>query len=228
MSSFNAKIWGCGWFYVVFNPPTARGQCSNLSSVIWLFILLVETQRTWPMKHDIASLTALSQYIESELLYRDTYRIAGFANKQVYRVSCDVSAVVLEMNTCFCPMCLSREHLIRLQHENKMLKLAQEGSDNEKIALLQSLLEDANRRKSELETENRSAVCLIGRSLTGMWIDRRLPLCILQFVHWSVPLYSGWSISGWWRNRVRSRSCRGLCRRRVPKRMMWVLNALVQ
>lgn len=36
-----------------------------------------------------------------------------------------------------------------------MLKLAQEGSDNEKIALLQSLLEDANRRKSELETENR-------------------------------------------------------------------------
>lgn len=37
-----------------------------------------------------------------------------------------------------------------------MLKLAQEGSDNEKIALLQSLLEDANRRTSELETENRS------------------------------------------------------------------------
>lgn len=36
-----------------------------------------------------------------------------------------------------------------------MLKLSQEGSDNEKIALLQSLLEDANRRKSELETENR-------------------------------------------------------------------------
>uniref|UniRef100_A0A8D0D0Q6 Protein Hook homolog 3 n=1 Tax=Sander lucioperca TaxID=283035 RepID=A0A8D0D0Q6_SANLU len=50
---------------------------------------------------------------------------------------------------------ISNEHLIRLQHENKMLKLAQEGSDNEKIALLQSLLEDANRRKNELETENR-------------------------------------------------------------------------
>uniref|UniRef100_A0A8C9SYF6 Protein Hook homolog 3 n=1 Tax=Scleropages formosus TaxID=113540 RepID=A0A8C9SYF6_SCLFO len=45
--------------------------------------------------------------------------------------------------------------LIRLQHENKMLKLNQEGSDNEKIALLQSLLEDANSRKNELETENR-------------------------------------------------------------------------
>uniref|UniRef100_A0A7N8X1F1 Protein Hook homolog 3 n=1 Tax=Mastacembelus armatus TaxID=205130 RepID=A0A7N8X1F1_9TELE len=52
-------------------------------------------------------------------------------------------------------LCVYREHLIRLQHENKMLKLAQEGSDNEKIALLQSLLEDANRRKNELETENR-------------------------------------------------------------------------
>lgn len=51
------------------------------------------------------------------------------------------------------PCC--REKLIRLQHENKILKLNQEGSDNEKIALLQSLLEDANRRESELETENR-------------------------------------------------------------------------
>uniref|UniRef100_A0AAY4A4V4 Calponin-homology (CH) domain-containing protein n=1 Tax=Denticeps clupeoides TaxID=299321 RepID=A0AAY4A4V4_9TELE len=47
------------------------------------------------------------------------------------------------------------DRLIRLQHENKMLKLNQEGSDNEQIALLQSLLEDANSRKNELETENR-------------------------------------------------------------------------
>ncbi|OBS64503.1 hypothetical protein A6R68_06958, partial [Neotoma lepida] len=47
-----------------------------------------------------------------------------------------------------------REKLIRLQHENKMLKINQEGSDNEKIALLQSLLDDANLRKNELETEN--------------------------------------------------------------------------
>lgn len=51
--------------------------------------------------------------------------------------------------------CSFREKLIRLQHENKMLKLNQEGSDNEKIALLQSLLDDANLRKNELETENR-------------------------------------------------------------------------
>uniref|UniRef100_A0AAR2LZJ8 Protein Hook homolog 3 n=1 Tax=Pygocentrus nattereri TaxID=42514 RepID=A0AAR2LZJ8_PYGNA len=50
---------------------------------------------------------------------------------------------------------LDRERLIRLQHENKMLKLNQEGSDNEQIALLKSLLEDANARKNELETENR-------------------------------------------------------------------------
>ncbi|XP_076867484.1 protein Hook homolog 3 isoform X2 [Brachyhypopomus gauderio] len=48
-----------------------------------------------------------------------------------------------------------RERMIRLQHENKMLKLNQEGSDNEQIALLKSLLEDANVRKNELETENR-------------------------------------------------------------------------
>ncbi|KAK1787262.1 hypothetical protein P4O66_002772 [Electrophorus voltai] len=48
-----------------------------------------------------------------------------------------------------------RERMIRLQHENKMLKLNQEGSDNEQIALLKSLLEVANARKNELETENR-------------------------------------------------------------------------
>ncbi|XP_058022266.1 protein Hook homolog 3 [Ahaetulla prasina] len=48
-----------------------------------------------------------------------------------------------------------KEKLIRLQHENRVLKLHQEGSDNERIALLQSLLDDANLRKNELETENR-------------------------------------------------------------------------
>ncbi|XP_076217209.1 protein Hook homolog 3-like isoform X1 [Aptenodytes patagonicus] len=48
-----------------------------------------------------------------------------------------------------------KEKLIHLQHENKMLKLNQEGSDNEKITLLQSLLDGTNLRKNELETENR-------------------------------------------------------------------------
>ncbi|NXA57254.1 HOOK3 protein, partial [Nothocercus julius] len=48
-----------------------------------------------------------------------------------------------------------KEKLIRLQHENKMLKLNQEGSENQKIALLQSLLDDTNLQKNELETENR-------------------------------------------------------------------------
>lgn len=76
---------------------------------------------------------------------------------------------------------VSREHVIRLQHENKMLKLAQEGSDNEKIALLQSLLEDANRRKSELETENRSATTL----------HRGVGWLFSASVHRSVVLCSG-------------------------------------
>ncbi|NXY77050.1 HOOK3 protein, partial [Glareola pratincola] len=48
-----------------------------------------------------------------------------------------------------------KEKLIHLQHENKMLKLNQEGSDSEKITLLQSLLDGTNLRKNELETENR-------------------------------------------------------------------------
>nr|XP_015211260.1 PREDICTED: protein Hook homolog 1 isoform X4 [Lepisosteus oculatus] len=48
-----------------------------------------------------------------------------------------------------------REKFIRLQHENKMLRLQQEGSENERIAELQIQLEEAHRCKSELETENR-------------------------------------------------------------------------
>ncbi|KAJ1170479.1 hypothetical protein NDU88_002355 [Pleurodeles waltl] len=48
-----------------------------------------------------------------------------------------------------------REVFIRLQHENKMLRLQQEGSENERIAELQGQLEEKHRKMSELETENR-------------------------------------------------------------------------
>ncbi|KAM6458075.1 protein Hook homolog 1 [Liasis olivaceus] len=48
-----------------------------------------------------------------------------------------------------------REMFIRLQHENKMLHLQQEGSENEQIAELQEKLEQKNRMINELETENR-------------------------------------------------------------------------
>ncbi|XP_041126786.1 protein Hook homolog 1-like [Polyodon spathula] len=48
-----------------------------------------------------------------------------------------------------------REKFIRLQHENKMLRVQQEGSENERITALQGQLEEAHRRRSELETENR-------------------------------------------------------------------------
>ncbi|KAM4721515.1 protein Hook homolog 1 [Rhinophrynus dorsalis] len=48
-----------------------------------------------------------------------------------------------------------REVFIRLQHENKMLRLQQEGSQNEHIAQLQAQLDEKQRKMSELETENR-------------------------------------------------------------------------
>ncbi|XP_034271091.1 protein Hook homolog 1 [Pantherophis guttatus] len=48
-----------------------------------------------------------------------------------------------------------RDMFIRLQHENKMLHLQQEGSENEQIAGLQEKLEQKNRMINELETENR-------------------------------------------------------------------------
>ncbi|XP_030627393.1 protein Hook homolog 1 [Chanos chanos] len=48
-----------------------------------------------------------------------------------------------------------REKFIRLQHENKMLRVQQEGSVNERIAELQTQLEEAHRARSKLDTENR-------------------------------------------------------------------------
>ncbi|KAI4892539.1 hypothetical protein NFI96_024703 [Prochilodus magdalenae] len=48
-----------------------------------------------------------------------------------------------------------REKFIRLQHENKMLRVQQEDSENERIVELQVHLEDARRARSELDTENR-------------------------------------------------------------------------
>ncbi|XP_029542148.2 protein Hook homolog 1-like isoform X2 [Oncorhynchus nerka] len=48
-----------------------------------------------------------------------------------------------------------REKFIRLQHENKMLRVQQEGSENDKISELQTLIEVAHRTCSELDTDNR-------------------------------------------------------------------------
>ncbi|XP_056132432.1 protein Hook homolog 1 [Lampris incognitus] len=48
-----------------------------------------------------------------------------------------------------------REKFIRLQHENKMLRVQQEDCETEKIADLQTQLEEAHRTCSELATENR-------------------------------------------------------------------------
>ncbi|TKC33829.1 hypothetical protein EI555_015008, partial [Monodon monoceros] len=48
-----------------------------------------------------------------------------------------------------------REVFIRLQHENKMLRLQQEGTENERIEELQEQLEQKHRKMNELETEQR-------------------------------------------------------------------------
>ncbi|XP_019936996.1 protein Hook homolog 1 [Paralichthys olivaceus] len=48
-----------------------------------------------------------------------------------------------------------RERFIRLQHENKMLRVQQEDYEQEKIAALQAQLEDAHKTRSELDTDNR-------------------------------------------------------------------------
>ncbi|KAM9763023.1 protein Hook homolog 1 [Menidia menidia] len=48
-----------------------------------------------------------------------------------------------------------RERFIRLQHENKMLRVQQEDCERERIASLQAQLEEADKTRSNLDTENR-------------------------------------------------------------------------
>ena len=51
--------------------------------------------------------------------------------------------------------CVCREKLLRLQHENKMLRVQQEPQEGERIAALQEQLEDAHRSRCKLDTDNR-------------------------------------------------------------------------
>ena len=57
--------------------------------------------------------------------------------------------------SCTCMSISHREKLLRLEHENKMLKLRDTGDNEEQSQVLQTLLDDANLRKNELETELR-------------------------------------------------------------------------
>uniref|UniRef100_A0A8C1V8Z3 Hook microtubule-tethering protein 1 n=1 Tax=Cyprinus carpio TaxID=7962 RepID=A0A8C1V8Z3_CYPCA len=70
-----------------------------------------------------------------------------------------LQAVTTEGHLYLCMLivyvCFSREKFIRLQHENKMLRLQQEESENERITELQEQLEEARRARSQLDTENR-------------------------------------------------------------------------
>ena len=45
--------------------------------------------------------------------------------------------------------------MLRLEHENKMLKLQSSGESSEQSEMLQTMLDDANARKNELETDLR-------------------------------------------------------------------------
>lgn len=55
----------------------------------------------------------------------------------------------------FCFVWLVREKFIRLQHENKMLRVQHEDYEREKIAALQAQLEVAHKTRSVVDTENR-------------------------------------------------------------------------
>lgn len=48
-----------------------------------------------------------------------------------------------------------RERLIRLQHENKILKINEGATVDKQLTLVQSMLDDSRSRVNELETDNR-------------------------------------------------------------------------
>lgn len=76
---------------------------------------------------------------------------------------CSSLAVCVNTDFFFLFVGLFREKFIRLQHENKMLRVQQEESEREKIAALQTQLEEAHKAQSELDTENRSEqlICVL-------------------------------------------------------------------
>lgn len=48
-----------------------------------------------------------------------------------------------------------RQKLVRLQHENTMLKMNQKEPEEDKISVLQSLLDDTRQQYNELRLDNR-------------------------------------------------------------------------
>jgi protein HOOK3 len=56
---------------------------------------------------------------------------------------------------CEVVLCITREQLLRLEHENKLLKMSASGTQSEEVQDLQSRLDTASARNNELETEVR-------------------------------------------------------------------------
>ena len=55
-------------------------------------------------------------------------------------------------------LCMCRERLMRLEHENKMLKMGSGAGNEDSTTVSSDLLDAANARKNELETEVRYRV----------------------------------------------------------------------
>ena len=50
---------------------------------------------------------------------------------------------------------MRRQKLVRLQHENTMLKMNQKEPEEDKISVLQSILDDTRQQYNELRLDNR-------------------------------------------------------------------------
>ena len=127
-------------------------------------------------------------------------------------------------------ICDCREKFIRLQHENKMLRVQQEEYERENITALQLQLEEAHKTRSELDTENRWTEPISPpRSPTDWWDGASLLfssvkfyIVLNSFLKCILFFLSDWVESGSLSCSSRSRISRRLCRVRRLNLMMWV------
>ena len=100
------------------------------------------------------------------LLHQVCYHVTpGVLSRYTGLLSCYTKCVIILRRVCCCVtqsvvvlhsvLCCYREKMIRLQHENKMLRVQQSDRESEQGQLLQNQLDDANTRKNELESEVR-------------------------------------------------------------------------
>ncbi|XP_059897382.1 protein Hook homolog 1-like [Gadus macrocephalus] len=140
-----ARVCACMpmWFRLEAAKDDYRIHCEELEKQ------LIEVQHC---NDGLTGLAEESRALKDELdILRSVPSLASVHS--YYHILYHFCACAFENRVLFWPA--GREKFIRLQHENKMLRLQQEEFEREKISDLQTQLEESHRTRSELDTDNR-------------------------------------------------------------------------